>query len=121
MSSQTFKPRAYVKEGCPFSFKFLVFMAEAGLLDEIEVVRMSEQDPGFEAAKERLSTGLGKAATFPTVELERDKFASDSDQLIEHFAKRHGVRNDALLVLPFYKDTILPKLFELYRIKTGKQ
>ena len=29
MSSAEFKAKAYVKEGCPFSFKFLVFMAEA--------------------------------------------------------------------------------------------
>lgn len=31
MSSDEFKAKAYVKEKCPFSFKFLVFMAEAGL------------------------------------------------------------------------------------------
>ena len=49
MSSTEFKAKAYVKEGCPFSFKFLVFMAEAGLLDHIEIVRMKPQDPGFEA------------------------------------------------------------------------
>ena len=36
--------KAYVKEGCPFSFKFLVFMAEAGLLDRIEIVRMEPHD-----------------------------------------------------------------------------
>lgn len=121
MSTQTFKPKAYVKQGCPFSFKFLVFMAEAGLLDEIDVVPMSEEDPNFDAEKERLSKGLGKAATFPTVEVEPGRFASDSDQLIEHFAERHDVDSGALTVLPFYKDTILPKLFELHKIKTGQK
>lgn len=121
MSAQTFRPKAYVKRGCPFSFKFLVFMAEAGLLDEIEVVHMSEQDPGFEAAKQRLSAGLGKPATFPTVELEPERFVSDSDQLIEHYAQQHHVESGALPVLSFYKETILPKLFELHKIKMDKQ
>ena len=70
MSSTEFKAKAYVKEGCPFSFKFLVFMAEAGLLDRIEIVRMKPQDPGFEAEKDKLAKHLGKAATFPVVEVE---------------------------------------------------
>ncbi len=52
MSGKEFKAKAYVREKCPFSFKFLVFMAEAGLLDHIEIVRMKPEDPGFEAEKE---------------------------------------------------------------------
>ena len=39
------KAKAYIKVGCPFSFKFLTFMAEAKLLDEIEIVRVREGDP----------------------------------------------------------------------------
>jgi hypothetical protein len=77
MSSAEFKAKAYVKEGCPFSFKFLVFMAEAGLLDRIEIVRMKPQDPGFEAEKEKLSKRIGKALTFPTVEVEPGQYGEE--------------------------------------------
>ena len=38
MSPQPFKAKAYLKEGCPFSFKYLLFMVEAGLSDQIEVM-----------------------------------------------------------------------------------
>lgn len=119
MSKEPFRPKAYVKEGCPFSFKFLVFMSEAGLLDQIEIHTLRESDPDFEATKERLSAGLGKAATFPTVQLAPDRYMADSDRLIEHFAEQNGVRPDDLPVLSLYKRGIFPKLIELHRLKTA--
>jgi glutathione S-transferase len=121
MTNEAFKSKAYVKDGCPFSFKFLVFIAEAGLLDRIEIVRLHEGMPDFEATKQMLSENLGKSATFPTVEVEPGRYMADSDRVIEHFAARSGRNADAMPVLSFYKETILPKLLELYRIKTGQQ
>lgn len=115
MSQDAFKPRAYIKDGCPFSFKYLVFMAEAGLLDEIEIVRLREAAPDFEAVKRDLSEHLGKAVTFPTVEVEPTRYLSDSDRLIEHFARRHDLRPDDMPVLSLYKETIFPQLLEHHK------
>jgi hypothetical protein len=121
MSDNAFKPRTYVKEGCPFSFKFLVFMAEAGLLDEIEIVRLREAAPDFETVKRDLSEHLGKPATFPTVEAEPQRYLSDSDRLIEHFARRHGKRPDDMPVLSFYKETIFPQLLEHHKETSARK
>jgi hypothetical protein len=112
------KAKAYVKEGCPFSFKFLTFMTEANLLDEIEIVRVREGDADYEATKAKLTEALGKAS-FPTVELEPGRYMSDSDRLIEHYAQRAGLRPDDMPVLSLYKQGILPKLFELHKLKTA--
>lgn len=112
-----FKAKTYVKEGCPFSFKFLVFMAEAGLLDRIEIVRLAPEDPAFDETKARLSEGLGKPATFPTVEIEPGRYMSDSDALIEHFARAHGRQPDAMPVLAFYKETVFPQIAALHESK----
>jgi hypothetical protein len=120
MSTDTFKAKAYVRAGCPFSFKYLVFMAEAGLLDRIEVIRLNPQDPGFEAEKQRLSQHLGKAVTFPVVEIEAGRYMTDSDRLIELYAGREGLEPDGMKVLSFYKQTILPQLIELHQIKHPK-
>jgi hypothetical protein len=117
MSTTSFKPKAYVKDGCPFSFKYLVFMAEAGLLDEIEIVRLRESDPDFATAKEQLAQRLGKAPTFPTVEIEPGRYLTDSYRLIEHFAARAGRSAGGLPVLSFYKETIFPQLGELFQLK----
>jgi hypothetical protein len=120
MSSKAFKAKAYVREGCPFSFKFLVFMSEAGLLDRIEIVRMKPSDPSFEADKQKLSKQLGKAMTFPTVEVEPGRYESDSDRLIDRYAAQAGLTPGTLPVLSFYKETIFPQLIELFQIKHPK-
>jgi hypothetical protein len=119
MSNASFKANAYVKDGCPFSFKFLTFAAEAGLLGQINLVRVREGDPSAEATKQRLSDKLGKPVSFPTVEVEPDRYLTDSDRLMEHFARRHGVHPDDLPVLSFYKQTIFPKLLEHYKLTSG--
>ena len=120
MSSNEFKAKAYIKHGCPFSFKFLVFMAEAGLLDRIEIIRMKPDSPGYEAEKKKLDEHLGKPATFPVVEVEPGQYATDSDRLIERYAAEAGLKPAALPVLSFYKEAIFPQLIELFQIKHPK-
>lgn len=115
MSSRPFRAKAYIKEGCPFSLKFLIFMAEAKLLDEIEIVRLDPSDPDFEPTKARLGDGLGQPATFPTVEIEPGRYMSDSDALIAHYAERSGRRADTMPVLSFYIETVLPQVAELHQ------
>lgn len=55
MHHDTFKPKAYLKEGCPYSFKYLLFMTEAGLLDQIDVVRCDPESAEFDTVKQKLS------------------------------------------------------------------
>jgi glutathione S-transferase len=117
MTAQTFKPKAYIREGCPFSFKFWLFLVEAGLSPQFEVIRCNPDDPGFEALKARLSAGLGKPASFPTVETGPGRYLSDSDALIAHYAREQGVDVSKLAALTFYKETIFPQLEALHTHK----
>jgi hypothetical protein len=117
MSSAPFKARAYLKDGCPFSFKFWLFMMEARLDDQIEVIRCNENDAAFERVKEKLSAALGKPASFPTVEVARDRYESDSDGLIRHYASKAGIDVKRLPLLAFYSETILPQVEELHSLK----
>src|SRR5690606_28632655 len=113
-STESFKAKFYVKEGCPFSLKLLVFLAEARLLDGVEIVRLDPAQPDFDATKARLGEGLGKPATFPTVEIEPGRYMSDSDALVAHFARKHGVNAEALRVFRFYKETVFPQIAALH-------
>lgn len=114
MISQPFKAKAYLKNGCPFSFKYWLFMVESGLDDHIEVIRCDPSDPRFDDVKEKLAAGLGKPASFPTVEIEPGRYLSDSDALIEHYAKTEGVAVGSLPALAFYRETIFPQIVELH-------
>ncbi len=118
MSSRALKAKAYLKEGCPFSFKFLLFMVEADLGDQIEVIRCDPNDPQFDALKDKLAAGLRKPASFPTVEIEPGLYASDSDALIRHYTRKNGVEASSLPALTFYTETIFPQILDLHKQKS---
>jgi hypothetical protein len=119
MSSLPFKAKAYLKEGCPYSFKFLLFMVEAGLSNQIEVMRCKPDGPAFEAVKAKLAAVRGAPATFPTVEIEPGRYEADSDRLIEYYAARNRIEVGNLQALTFYRETIFPQLVELHEQTHG--
>jgi hypothetical protein len=49
------------------------------------------------------------------VEIEPGRYQADSDRLMEHYAKKHGVVTANLTALAFYKDSIYPQLVELHQ------
>lgn len=114
MSPAIFKPKAFLREGCPFSFKFLLFASEAGIYDELEFIRCDPEAPEFESIRSMLQAGLHKPATFPTVEVEPGRYLSDSDELIEHYASLYHIEVATLPVLSFYLQTIFPQLLRLH-------
>ena len=114
MKRKQFTPKAYLKEGCPYSFKYLLFMAEAGLLDRIEVVRCQPESAGFERIKAMLAAATNAPATFPTVEIEPGRYRSDSDRLIDYYARANDIDPGDLPALSFYKQGIFPQLQELH-------
>lgn len=121
MSSQPFKAKAYLKEGCPFSFKYLLFMVEAGLSERIEVIRCDPSNSEFDGVKAKLTAGLRKPASFPAVEIEPGCYESDSDALIRHYATKNGVVASSLPALVFYTETILPQIRDLHEYKSDAE
>jgi len=115
MDRDTFKPKAYLKEGCPYSFKYLLFMTEAGLLDHVDVIRCDPESAEFDAVKRKLGNATGGDATFPTVEIAPGRYLSDSDKLIEHYARAFNVDPSTLPALSFYKETLFPQLAALHQ------
>lgn len=115
MSPARFKPKAYLKEGCPFSFKFLLFASESGIRNQLDVIRCDPGAPDFAAIKAKLQSGLHKPATFPAVEVEPGRYLSDSDALIEYFAGKNGIEIAKLPALSFYVETIFPQLLRLHQ------
>ena len=114
MQQESFRPKAYVKEGCPYSFKYLLFMTEAGLLDRVDVIRCNPESAQFDAVKQKLSKATGCEATFPTVEIAPQRYMSDSDQLTAHYARTFNIDPANLPTLSFYKETLLPQLAALH-------
>ena len=114
MNTAPFKPKVYLKDGCPFSFKLLLFLAEAGMSPEVDLMRCDPEAAEFEAIKSRLQAGLRKPATFPTAQVEPHRFLADSDALVRYFASKRGIDVNTLPAFSFYVETIFPQLLRLH-------
>ena len=113
MSPPTFKPTLYVMEGCPYSFRFLLFLSEAQLLDGFDVVKCDDR-PECDAIKQTLEAAMGREPSFPVVEVAPGEYMSDSDRLIDHFARLNRIDRTGLPALVFYEDSIFPQLEALH-------
>lgn len=113
MNSAPHRAKAYLMSDCPFSFKFLLFMTEAGLLHTIDVKRCDRADEDYQEVRAMLKDKAGKAS-FPTVEIAPGTYMNDSDGLIAHFAAEHGVSDTKPPVLQFYLDGVFASVNRMF-------
>ncbi len=109
-----FTPRAFVKTNCPYSFKFRLFVSEAGLDGKFQFHALDPDADDFAATKEELRKLSGGPVRFPTVEIEPGKFMNGSDEMIAHYAKAYGIDDGALATLSFYRRGLFPTFLELF-------
>jgi len=114
MSNNINPSKAFLLQSCPFCFKFLLFMTEARLRDQIEVVTFDAETADYQEKRNELKNLFGRDAAFPTVEIESGNYLSDSDALIEHYAKKHGIDQEKLMTLEYYKKGVFNKVISLF-------
>ncbi len=115
-----FRPTAYLRPGCPFSLKFLVYITEAGLLGQVDWKAIA---PGAEYSQntyDMLATHVEKVS-FPMVEIEPGVFMADSDQLIAHFKKVSGTEAQPTPVLDFYIGGVYAEYLRLYMGQANRE
>jgi len=115
MSDSIYVAKAYLLLNCPFSFKFLLFMTETGLLEQIEVITFNAKEDDYVRKKAKLEDLLGSEISFPTVEIEQGIYKSDSDALIDHYSKKNGIINEKLVTLEYYKNGIFGEIIRLFK------
>lgn len=111
-----FKPIAWVRTNCPYSFKFRLFVTEAGISDQFQFVAMDPDSPDFERVKSEIDQRSDQKTVFPIVEIAPNKFLTDSDVLIDHFAAEHGIDTSDLPTLTFYRNGLYACYIEMFSI-----
>ena len=114
MLDNNYVAKAFLKIGCPYSFKFYLFMAESDLMEQIEVVPCDPGDIDFYAqVKAMIKTVTGVETTFPVVEIEPAVYLADSEGLIDYYAKKNGLSDTNPPTLAFYRRSIYPRMIEM--------
>jgi hypothetical protein len=114
MTDANFRPTLYVRQGCPFSFKALLFILEAGLLDRFQI-REFEQGSEEEAAiRAELEPHVEKVS-FPAVQHAPGQYQTESDDIIARYAREADVDPGQLPVLNIYLRGVFKRVGQLFR------
>ena len=107
-------PVLYLKDKCPFCLKVLIFLLEAGELDEVVVRSFVPGTPERDALRAELAPHF-ETVTFPAAQIEPGVYIKDSDAIIGHFAQQAGVDPAGLPVFQWYANGPFAQLGALYR------
>lgn len=112
MSHSDFRPVVYLKDRCPWSLKFRLFLLESGLRDSFEFREFVPGDEREAAIREELGQHFPKP-TFPTVQVAPGVYMRESDDLIAHYAAQNDINVADLPTLDQYVRGPLVTISEL--------
>jgi hypothetical protein len=111
--ADSFKPTLYVNHRCPFCLKFMIYLAQAGLLEDFTVTVFEPGSPEHEATKTHLIPHFD-SVSFPVVEVEPGVFKKDSDALIAYYAEKSGKKAADMPLLDYYSSGVLKQVIDLF-------
>lgn len=97
----TRKEIIYAKVGCPFTFRFILFVNEVARLSDFDLRIAHAGDSSYDEITEYLQVQTGRAASFPTLETIEGEFVVGADNLIPLFARRYQTSADAEIISYF--------------------
>jgi glutaredoxin len=104
------KNKLFVKAGCPFSYKFIVYLNEINKLGDFELHVAHADEESYEEITMYILEKSGQKASFPTVESSDGIFLTGSDELIEHFSSVYNITRDNIEMLKYWENNMMPRM-----------
>jgi len=104
------KNKLFVKAGCPFSYKFIVYLNEINKLGDFELHVAHADEESYEEITMYILEKSGQKASFPTVESSDGVFLTGSDELIEHFSSVYNITRDNIEMLKYWENNMMPRM-----------
>lgn len=104
------KNKLFVKAGCPFSYKFIVYLNEINKLGDFELHVAHADEESYEEITMYILEKSGQKASFPTVESSEGIFLTGSDELIEHFSSVYNITRDNIEMLKYWENNMMPRM-----------
>ena len=122
-------PRLFVKPGCPFCTRLVIFLDSAKLQDTVEYEFDTEENRAYilkciTPAPTEFDPQTGQPrpvepshkVTFPCLELIPGEIKFETDELISYFAEQHGVDMDnGVFGFRYYRDGVGDRYAKLQR------
>jgi hypothetical protein len=104
------KNKLFVKAGCPFSYKFIVYLNEINRLGDFELHVAHADEESYEEITMYILEKSGQKASFPTVESSDGIFLTGSDELIKHFSSVYNITRDNIEMLKYWENNMMPRM-----------
>ena len=104
------KNKLFVKGGCPFSYKFIIFLNEINKLEDFDINVAHADEPSYEEITMYILEKSGQKASFPTVETDDGIFLVVSDELILHYSEIYKTNRDNIKMLNYWEKNMMPRM-----------
>ena len=98
----------YAKAGCPFTFRFILFLNDVDKLSNYEVRVAQAGDSSYEEIVKELESITGEKASFPTMKLANGDILVGSECLIEWVATQNGVSTEPSPIVNYFNQYMAP-------------
>ena len=100
----------YVKGGCPFSYKFLIYLNETNHLSDFEVKVAHADEDSYEEIANYLKAKTNSSPSFPTVETTGGEFKSGSDELIQEYSDIYKIPRENIKMIDYWEANMMPRM-----------
>ena len=112
--SQAEKPKVYLMVECPYCLKLRIFLNEAKLDDQVELVVFHGGDDTHQEVRNRMIQA-GQKPSFPAAELESGTLTTETDVLISHFGGPTKIDPTSLPLLNYYLDGVFARTVAMHK------
>ncbi len=104
----------YAKAGCPFTFRFILFVNDVDTLSDYTLRVAQGGDPSYDAICSELEAATGAKASFPSMRLATGEVLVGSEALMEHVAQRKGCAPTSTPIVDYFNQHMAPASRSLF-------
>ena len=98
----------YAKAGCPFTFRFVLFLNDVDALSNYTLRVAQAGEPSYDAICAELEAATGARASFPSMRLATGEVLVGSERLMEFVAQRKGCSSTSTPVMDYFNQYMAP-------------
>ena len=105
----------YAKAGCPFTFRFILFLNDVDTLSDYEIKVAHAGERSYEEITKELEEATGGKASFPSMRLASGDYLVGSERLIEWAAEKNGLSTKTSPIIEYFKQHMAPVNRQLFQ------
>lgn len=112
----------YAKAGCPFTFRFMLFLNDVDNLSDYDILVVRDGEASHADACKTLEAATGEKASFPSMKLVNGDVLVGSTLLMEWVAEKNGVPATPGPIIDYFNQHMAPVSRQLLqRLRSATQ